>query len=109
MSLLNRNKDAGKPRPKPQPRPEAPDGQPDPVRVELERTLEPPKEIPEPTRQTVEKHAPPGQKGFSVGEGITKVTVVEVRPDGSWVLDTGYVVPSKHRTPAKLAQIRKQL
>jgi pilus assembly protein CpaF len=109
MSLLNRNKDAGKPRPKPQPRPEAPDGQPDPVRVELERTLEPPKDIPEPTPQTVEKHAPPGQKGFTVGEGITKVTVVEVRPDGSWVLDTGYVVPHKRRTPAKLAQIRKQL
>src|SRR5690606_7046971 len=40
--------------------------------------------------------------------GINKVTVVEVRDDGSWVLDTGYVVPAKERTPAKLAQIRKQ-
>ncbi|MDQ7037197.1 MAG: CpaF family protein [Anaerolineae bacterium] len=32
-----------------------------------------------------------------------------MRGDGSWILDTGYVVPPKRRTPAKLAQVRKQL
>jgi pilus assembly protein CpaF len=47
--------------------------------------------------------------GFVVGEGISKVTVTEVRPDGSWVLDTGYVVPAKKRTPDNLKTLRKQL
>lgn len=56
-----------------------------------------------------QKHAEKGETGFVLGAGITKVTVVEVRNDGSWILDTGYVVPPKERTPAKLAQLRKQL
>ncbi len=46
---------------------------------------------------------------FQVGAGTTKVVVVEVRSDGSWVLDTGYVVPPKSRTPVKVAQLRRQL
>jgi pilus assembly protein CpaF len=50
-----------------------------------------------------------GMKNAIVGEGITKVAVKEVREDGTWELDTGYVVPSKRRAPGKLAQLRKQL
>jgi pilus assembly protein CpaF len=46
---------------------------------------------------------------FQVGHGSTKITVNEVRPDGSWVLDTGYVVPLKNRTPKKIAKLRRQL
>ncbi len=46
---------------------------------------------------------------FVVGEGINKVTVAEVLPDGSWVLDTGYIVPPKKRTPSALATLRKKL
>jgi len=48
-------------------------------------------------------------KTFVIGEGLNKVTVADVLDDGSWVLDTGYVVPPKQRTPEKLAQLRKQL
>lgn len=51
----------------------------------------------------------PGMPTFTVGEGVSKVTVNEVRADGTWVLDTGYVVPAKRRTPQKLLQLRKQL
>ncbi len=51
----------------------------------------------------------PGMTNFTVGEGVNKVTVKEVRADGTWVLDTGYVVPAKKRTPQKIAQLRKQL
>lgn len=47
--------------------------------------------------------------GFSVGEGISRINVSELRPDGSWLLDTGYIVPPKKRTPDKLARLRKQL
>lgn len=46
---------------------------------------------------------------FQVGAGTTKVVVNEVRGDGSWILDTGYVVPPKSRTPKKLMQLRRQL
>jgi pilus assembly protein CpaF len=46
---------------------------------------------------------------FQVGYGTTKVVVIEVRDDGSWVLDTGYVCPPKSRTPVKVAQLRRQL
>lgn len=46
---------------------------------------------------------------FQVGAGTTKVVVSEVRPDGSWVLDTGYVVPPKNRTPPNVAKLRRQL
>lgn len=46
---------------------------------------------------------------FNVGQGVTKVTVVDVLDDGSWVLDTGYIVPPKRRTPAGLAKLRKQI
>ncbi len=53
--------------------------------------------------------APDPEKTFTIGQGLTKVTVVDVLEDGSWVLDTGYVVPPKQRTPEKLAQLRKQL
>jgi len=47
--------------------------------------------------------------GFTVGEGVSKVTVKEVLSDGSWVLDTGYRVPAKNRLPEKMARLRKQL
>jgi pilus assembly protein CpaF len=47
--------------------------------------------------------------GFSIGDGITKVNIAELRPDGSWILDTGYMVPPKKRTPKKIGKIRKQL
>lgn len=64
----------------------------------------------EPTRPAPPPaEAPPAQEGFSVGAGISKVNVNEVLPDGSWVLDTGYVVPPKKRTPKKIAAMRKQL
>ena len=52
---------------------------------------------------------PVGTKDVNVGEGVNRVHVAEVRPDGTWLLDTGYVVPAKKRTPPKLAQLRKQL
>gem|GEM_PF-284782 len=52
---------------------------------------------------------PAGTKDVNVGEGVNRVRVSEVRPDGTWLLDTGYVVPSKKRLPPKLAQMRKQL
>lgn len=46
---------------------------------------------------------------FQVGVGGTKVIVNEVHADGSWVLDTGYVVPPKSRTPVLVAKLRRQL
>lgn len=46
---------------------------------------------------------------FAIGSGVKRVVVNEIRPDGSWVLDTGYVVPPKKRLPSKLARLRKQL
>jgi pilus assembly protein CpaF len=46
---------------------------------------------------------------FAVGSGVKRIVVTEVRSDGSWVLDTGYVVPPKRRLPSKLARLRKQL
>lgn len=46
---------------------------------------------------------------FQVGAGTNKVIVNEVLPDGSWVLDTGYVVPRKSRTPQHVAILRRQL
>lgn len=111
MSLLNRNRSDKnqKPskkrqrRPAPIPHPAEMDDHDD--LDELLEDLDPDPEVP---KHIEEKHAPAGETGFTVGEGIKKVTVVEVRADGSWVLDTGYVVPAKERTPAKLAQIRKQ-
>lgn len=51
----------------------------------------------------------PGSKDVTVGDGVNKVRVNEVREDGTWILDTGYVVPNKKRTPPKLARLRKQL
>ncbi|GAB5492859.1 MAG: CpaF family protein [Phototrophicaceae bacterium] len=77
--------------------------------VDLDELLDDIDPNPEVPHHQTQKHAPAGQTGFVVGAGINKVTVVEVRQDGSWVLDTGYVVPAKERTPAKLAQVRKQL
>lgn len=62
----------------------------------------------EPTTEKASTRALP-DSGFVTGSGITKVTVDHVLEDGSWVLDTGYVVPPKQRTPEKLAQVRKQL
>jgi pilus assembly protein CpaF len=107
MSLLNRSKKPKKPLP-----PRKPVMPPHPVEMEDEDELhallsdvDPNPEIP---HETKKKHAPAGEIGFVVGAGITKVVVVEVLDDGSWVLDTGYVVPPKARTPAKLAQLRKQ-
>ncbi len=110
MSLLNRNRsDKKQPAPKklqrrrPDPHPAEVDDHPD-----LDDLLEDLDHDPEVPKHVEERHAPAGETGFTVGAGITKVTVVEVRGDGSWVLDTGYIVPPKERTPAKLAQIRKQ-
>lgn len=48
-------------------------------------------------------------QGFTVGSGTMRTVVTEVMPDGSWLLDTGYVVPPKKRTPPKLAKLRKQI
>lgn len=47
--------------------------------------------------------------GFTMGSGITKVTVEKVLEDGSWILDTGYHVPAKRRTPEEVAKLRRQL
>ena len=109
MSILNRNNDdGGQGRPKPKP-PQA-QAKPKPrPRPGEDSPLEPPDHIPAPHPSNINKHAEPGKQGFTVGEGVSKVTVVEVRQDGSWVLDTGYVVPPKKRTPADLAEVRKQL
>lgn len=52
---------------------------------------------------------PTGTQNVAVGEGVNRIVVQEVRGDGTWLLDTGYVVPAKKRTPPKLAQLRKQL
>lgn len=112
MSLLNRNRPdqkkpenvAPKPLPKRPPHP-AETGDDD----ELDNLLDDVDPDPEVPKAVEKKHAPVGQRGFVVGAGITKVTVAEVRADGAWVLDTGYIVPAKRRTPAKLAEIRKQL
>jgi pilus assembly protein CpaF len=46
---------------------------------------------------------------FDVGTGTAKMVIIEVRPDGTWVLDTGYVVPVKSRTSKKIAKLRRQL
>jgi len=48
-------------------------------------------------------------QGFTVGSGTARTVVTEVLPDGSWLLDTGYVVPPKKRTMPKLAKLRKQI
>lgn len=54
--------------------------------------------------------AAPGGKGpFTIGEGVKKIHVQEVRADGSMLLDTGYVVPAKDRLSEKLSKLRKQL
>ncbi|MEM9953768.1 MAG: CpaF family protein [Chloroflexota bacterium] len=115
MSLLNRNRSSDNNRSAP---PSQQKLKRRPKRLEhptenndhdaLDNLLEDFDEDPEVPRNVKERHKEAGDTGFVVGAGITKVTVVEVRPDGSWVLDTGYVVPPKERTPAKLAQIRKQ-
>lgn len=47
--------------------------------------------------------------GFTIGSGITKVTVDKVLDDGSWILDTGYHVPAKRRVPEQVAKLRRQL
>ena len=49
------------------------------------------------------------EAGFVVGAGITKITVDKVLEDGSWILDTGYHVPAKRRTPEEVARLRRQL
>ncbi|MGJ3237324.1 MAG: CpaF family protein [Anaerolineae bacterium] len=107
MSLLNRNRSDKKPAPQ-RLEPRQPKATVDDD-IDLDALLDDFDDNPQPTQDAEQKEAPPGAKGFVVGAGITKVTVVEVQKDGSWVLDTGYIVPSKARTPAKLAQIRKQL
>jgi pilus assembly protein CpaF len=108
MSLLSRNK--GKNR---LPPPNTPKTLTHPVETgdeeQLHALLEGLDPDPEVPKHVLKQHAPAGEVGFTIGAGITKVTVVEVRSDGAWILDTGYVVPSKKRTPAKLAQLRKQL
>lgn len=113
MSLLNRNRPEKPSRSAPPPRKLKRRPPPHPTETpedddlnELMQDMDPDPEIP---RAEQEKYVETGETGFTVGAGITKVTVVEVREDGAWVLDTGYVVPPKERTPAKLAQIRKQL
>ncbi|MEO1165777.1 MAG: CpaF family protein [Chloroflexota bacterium] len=113
MSLLNRNRSDKPSRQAPPPRKLKRRPPPHPTETpqddDLEALLEDMDPDPEVPREEKAKHKEIGDQGFTVGAGITKVTVVEVRDDGSWVLDTGYVVPPKERTPAKLAQIRKQL
>ncbi len=113
MSLLNRNRsnnDSNRSAPpqklkrRPPPHPTETENA-----LDLDEFLEDIDPDPEVPKHIEKKHAPAGETGFVVGAGINKVTVVEVRQDGSWVLDTGYVVPAKERTPAKLAQVRKQL
>lgn len=99
--MLKHNKgDKSKPKPRPRPRPRPTDNG--------GNQQAPPQKRPRPSAHP--KGARSNEDGsFVLGAGITKVTVTEVRPDGSWVLDTGYVVPPKERTPEKLAQLRKQL
>ncbi|MEO0598388.1 MAG: CpaF family protein, partial [Chloroflexota bacterium] len=113
MSLLNRNRSDKPSRQAPPPRKLKRRPPPHPTETpqddDLEALLEDMDPDPEVPREEKAKHKEIGEQGFTVGAGMTKVTVVEVRDDGSWVLDTGYVVPPKERTPAKLAQIRKQL
>ncbi|MCU0515199.1 MAG: CpaF family protein [Anaerolineae bacterium] len=46
---------------------------------------------------------------FAVGSGVRRVVVNEVRDDGTWLLDTGYVVPAKKRTTGRVLKLRKQL
>jgi pilus assembly protein CpaF len=113
MSLLNRNRpeqnkqanQAPKPLPqRPAPHP-AESGDDD----ELDNLLDDVDPDPAIPKASENKHAPAGQRGFVMGSGVNKVTVAEVRADGAWILDTGYIVPAKRRTPAKLAEIRKQL
>ena len=58
----------------------------------------------DPSEVTVDTPTP-----FTIGTGTAKVVVNEVRSDGSWVLDTGYVVPLKNRTPKTVAKLRRQL
>ena len=58
----------------------------------------------DPSQVTIDTPTP-----FTIGTGTAKVVVTEVRPDGSWVLDTGYVVPLKNRTPLNVAKLRRQL
>ncbi len=65
--------------------------------------------IGKPLPETPAAPPPDPSKNFVVGQGVNKVTVVDVLEDGSWVLDTGYVAPPKQRTPEKLAQLRKSL
>jgi len=112
MSLLNRNRSDKKRPPQQQQQRRPRRLPPHPAEIddhdELDELLEDVDPDPIVPKHEEKKRAPAGETGFVVGAGVTKVTVVEVRGDGSWVLDTGYVVPPKERTPAKLAQIRKQ-
>jgi pilus assembly protein CpaF len=48
-------------------------------------------------------------ESFVVGSGSTRTVVKQVLQDGSWLLDTGYVVPPKQRTPERLAKLRAQI
>lgn len=112
MGLLNKNRgsmkklDKGKQKGRRQQAPPKPDN--------LDALFDEPVEAaPEPPPAAENEAEPDAPKragdGFIVGAGITKVVVDHVLEDGSWVLDTGYVVPPKNRTPEKLAQLRKQL
>lgn len=71
---------------------------------------EPKKDAAKKTMPTIQMGDPvPNETPFAVGSGVKRIVVNEVRADGSWVLDTGYVVPPKRRTPNKLFKLRKQL
>jgi len=64
---------------------------------------------PKAEKKSKKKEGGGSKESFSVGSGTMKTVVEEVLPDGSWLLDTGYVVPPKKRTPPKLAKLRKQI
>lgn len=68
------------------------------------------KDEPKPNMPVIQMGDPlPNTVPFAVGSGVKRVVVKEVRPDGSWVLDTGYVVPPKKRAESKVSRLRRQL
>ncbi|MGB1285352.1 MAG: CpaF family protein [Aggregatilineales bacterium] len=68
------------------------------------------KELPDEMPRFEIGDSPPASAApFILGAGITKMVVEQVNPDGTWILDTGYEVPAKNRTPPKLRKLRKQL
>lgn len=46
---------------------------------------------------------------FAVGGGTIRTVISKVHSDGSWTLDTGYVVPPKKRSLPKIVELRKKI